>query len=224
MLMNTRASGRKMSLALTTLALWMAGSACIITIPKGNTAATSTLTTARPETAGRLERIIGSQATEIAALHATVRGLERQVEAQATMLHYLATRGPALPPAVDPVIPPTPNFPLRGSVEIEDGVCCIGGIAGETTSIDVTFFADSPFGEISGMRVHAGGGPFAQAQFEQVAWQPYAQYASFEVPIFINWVGFYVQVQFRDALGNLSPIYVDDISVEGMPAPETPLP
>ena len=74
------------------------------------------------------------------------------------------------------------------------------------------------------MRVHAGGNPLAQAQFEQIAWQPYVRDISFEAPVFINWVGFYVQVQFRDELGNLSPIFVDDISVEGMPASETPMP
>jgi len=31
-----------------------------------------------------------------------------------------------------------------------------------------------------------------------------------------------VSVQYRDALGNLSPVYCDDISLEGMPAPPPP--
>ena len=43
------------------------------------------------------------------------------------------------------------------------------------------------------------------AMFEQVAWQPYVKDISFEIPIFINWVGFYVQIQFRDGSGTLHP-------------------
>ena len=224
MMKNSRAYGRVMPLALTALALWVAGSACIITIPKRDAAATSSPAPARTENGGRLERILAAQATQVAALRRDVRSLEGQLQAQATMLHYLATRGPAIPPAGDPVISPTPYFPLRGTIEIEGGRCCVGGIAGETTSVQATLLAESPFGEISGMRVHAGGSLLDPAMFEQVAWQPYVQDISFEIPIFINWVGFYVQVQFRDAFGNLSPVYSDDISVEGMPAPETPAP
>ena len=222
-MVNAAAAGRYRALVLTALVLCMAGSACIITIPK-RAPATVTPPPPRPETAGRLERIIAAQATQVTALRRDVRSLEGQVQAQATMLHYLATRGPALPPTSDPFISPTPYYPLRGSVEIEGGRCCVGGIAGDTTSIQATLFAESPFGVISGMRVHAGGNLLDQALFEQVSWQPYVRNLSFEIPIFINWVGFYVQVQFRDALGNLSPVYFDDISVEGMPAPETPTP
>ena len=38
----------------------------------------------------------------------------------------------------------------------------------------------------------------------------------------LNWVGFYQRVQYRDALGNLSSVYCDDISLEGNPPPPTP--
>jgi hypothetical protein len=40
----------------------------------------------------------------------------------------------------------------------------------------------------------------------------------------VNWTGFYVSVQYRDADGNLSPVYDDDVSVEGQPPTLTPTP
>jgi hypothetical protein len=171
-----------------------------------------------------VERRLAAQATQISALATGVQGLQEQVLAQATLLHYLATRGPALPPRSNRGVTPTPHYPLTGKIEIEDGRCCAGGLAGETATIEVAFSAVSPFAEVTGMRVHAGGSPLAPVGFERIAWQPFLQGVSFEVPIVLNWTGFYVQVQFRDALGNLSPIYVDDISIEGMPTPITPAP
>ncbi len=218
---------RKRSLGIVTCAILVAGSACIISIPTnpdrdGSVNANPIPT--KPDPARSLERHIAVQATQVAALAAEVRGLQEQVQAQATFIHYLATRGPALPPRNDRAITPTPYHPLTGTIEIDGGLCCVGGIAGDTTTIEVAFSAQSPFAEISAMRVHAGGSPLAPVEFDQIAWQPYLPGVSFEVPLTINWVGFYVQVQFRDALGNLSPIYVDDISVEGMPSltPTTP--
>ena len=93
MMKNSSTYGRVMPLGLTVLALWVAGSACIITIPKkDHAAATSLPTPARTENGGRLERIIAAQATQVAALRREVRSLEGQLQAQATMLHYLRTR------------------------------------------------------------------------------------------------------------------------------------
>ena len=39
---------------------------------------------------------------------------------------------------------------------------------------------------------------------------------------FINIQGWYANAQYRDDAGNISPVYCDDISVEGMPAQPTP--
>ena len=51
-------------------------------------------------------------------------------------------------------------------------------------------------------------------------WIPFAAEKTFEVNnIPINWTTFAISVQFRDEAGNLSPIYCEDIAVEGMPAP-----
>jgi len=172
----------------------------------------------------KLESEVAVQATQLSVLATQVEKLDSDLQAQATIVHYLATRGPAQLPTPGSPNRPTPYLPLRGGLEIEGGACCVGGIAGETTTIQVSFFAESPFAEVTGIRIFAGAGPRSPQDFEQVPWQAFVASASYEIPIFINWTGFYVQVQFRDALGNLSPIYVDDISVEGMPAPITPAP
>jgi hypothetical protein len=58
-----------------------------------------------------------------------------------------------------------------------------------------------------------------------VAWEPFAAFKNFSYTIFaINWVGYYVDVQYRDAAGNISPVYCDDISIEGMPSSTTGTP
>jgi hypothetical protein len=171
-----------------------------------------------------LEREVIAQATNLAVLATQVSQLAADLEAQQGLIRYLATRGPALPPTLQVPGSPTPYLPLRGSLEIENGKCCVGGIAGESTMIRVALLAESPYGEVTGMRVSAGGTPRSSQALEQVPWQPYLHSISFEIPIATNWTGFYVQAQFKDALGNLSPVYIDDISVEGMPSPLTPTP
>ena len=64
---------------------------------------------------------------------------------------------------------------------------------------------------------------FSEAEMMDAAWERFS--ASVTEPFVItaiNWVGHYLSVQYRDSLGNLSPVFCDDISVEGMPAPSTP--
>lgn len=110
---------------------------------------------------------------------------------------------------------------VRGSVLIEGGSCCVGGAAGDTIEIDAAFEASSSFGDVTEMRVRGlyGGGCLAEDEMAQVSWEPFVSSKAYPVTLAINWVGFYVSVQYRDASGNLSPVYCDDISVEGMPAP-----
>jgi hypothetical protein len=54
---------------------------------------------------------------------------------------------------------------------------------------------------------------------EPASWERFAASKTFPVYVALNWVGFYVSAQFQDEHGNLSPVYCDDISVEGMPPP-----
>jgi hypothetical protein len=155
-----------------------------------------------------LEGALSYQATELAA--------------QATMISYLATRGPASPPSTPyPTIFPVDQF--SGSVIIEDGICCVGATAGETIDIQVYFKASSPHGEIVEMRVYASGGPLSAEELEDLSdWEPYRETRTFSTRAAINWTGFYVNAQFRDAAGNLSPVFWDDISIEGNPPSPTP--
>jgi len=54
---------------------------------------------------------------------------------------------------------------------------------------------------------------------EAAAWEPFAPSKTFPIVVSINWTGFNLSVQFRDDHQNLSPIYCDDISVEGSARP-----
>ena len=165
-------------------------------------------------------------ATENAYLKAQVAGLATveahqatQIAAQGTMISYLATR-PA--PVVIPNPTLTPYLPVRGSVQIEGGRCCIGGIAGETTQVNVAFEATSPIAEVKDMRTRAGSLRFTERELAETEWEPYVPLKTYPVSVALNWAGFYVSVQYRDEQGNLSPVYHDDIAVEGhLPSPQT---
>lgn len=114
---------------------------------------------------------------------------------------------------------PSQDSSFSGSVILEDDRCCAGGIAGETIEIHAAFSASSPFGAVSEMRVSDAGGCATDEIMEEIAWEPFVAEKNFPFEVFINWIPFDVSVQYRDELGNLSPIYCDDISVEGMPPP-----
>lgn len=109
-------------------------------------------------------------------------------------------------------------FPVKGSVEIEGGICCAGGKAGEAIDLRVAFRAESPYGPIVAMRV-VGGSLFCPAaeKMESVPWEPFVAEKIYSATLTINWVGWFVAVQYRDEEGHLSPVYCDDISLEGSP-------
>lgn len=104
---------------------------------------------------------------------------------------------------------------FTGAVQIAGGSCCIGGFDGETIQAQVSFSAASPFGRVSQMRVKTYC--FADTDIESEAWEPFVDSKAFPVHVTINWTGFYICAQYQDEYGNLSPVYRDDISVEGMP-------
>jgi hypothetical protein len=111
--------------------------------------------------------------------------------------------------------------PVQGAVLIEDGKCCIGGIAGQPLPIRVAFEASSPSGPVTQMRVRVGGRRFTEGELAESDWEAFQATKTYNFTPPINWVGFYVSVQFRDASDRLSPVVYDDISVEGMPPPPT---
>lgn len=122
-------------------------------------------------------------------------------------------------------MPPTEGAsesPVSGEVILEEGRCCAGGIEGETIEIQAAFMAESTAGNVTELRISETGGCATQEIMDQSSWEPFVSEKSFPFDVAINWVGFYLSVQYRDEQGNLSPIYCDDISVEGMPASPTP--
>ena len=109
--------------------------------------------------------------------------------------------------------------PVTGSVVIAGGACCVGGTAGTTIDIDAAFEATSPFGDVTQMRTRGlyAGRCLTEGELAAFPWEPFVSQRTFPVTVAINWIGFYVSVQYRDAAGLLSGVYCDDISVEGMP-------
>jgi len=107
---------------------------------------------------------------------------------------------------------------------LQGGSCCAGSIAGNTITINAAFTASSTHGDVVEMRVVSGRSQVGMEEMAQAPWEPYVQEKMFPVQIASGWIGFWVHVQFRDSEGNISPIYADDISVEGMPPILTPTP
>jgi hypothetical protein len=116
-----------------------------------------------------------------------------------------------------PTISTITAFPLTGSVVIEEGRCCISGFEGDTLLAQVDFSAASPFGKVTRMRVLESYGCASIAEMESVDWEPFIPRKTLPFEVAINWVGYHVSAQFQDEHRNVSPVYCDDISVEGSP-------
>ena len=176
--------------------------------------------------ASLLAACTASERSATTQLDSTVQALVSEVSAQSTEiaqhLEYLSDLATRVPPLQQsPAAQPQPTPFVEGSLSINDGKCCIGAIAGQPVLIPVQFWAASPAAEVTEMRVRAGSAAFSESQLAEAEWAVFspAKQLSYVAPI--NWSGFHVTVQFRDALGNLSPVYSSEISVEGMPAPPT---
>ncbi|MDQ3930685.1 MAG: hypothetical protein M3328_16260 [Chloroflexota bacterium] len=120
--------------------------------------------------------------------------------------------------------PGTPSTsPVTGSVLVEGGNSMAGGAAGKTIELSVAFNATSTAGEVTEMRVVAGSfGCSQEEDMSAATWEPFAAEKVYTTTAFINFQGWYASAQYRDAAGNVSPVYCDDISIEGMPPAPTP--
>jgi len=115
------------------------------------------------------------------------------------------------------VTPTSPQGSVTGSVLIHGGGCCMGGPVGSVIGIDVAFSAASTAGTVTDMRVDHLSCGNAQ-DLSAASWEPFTTSQTYLHTIAtINWYGYYTRAQYRDSVGNLSPIYCDDISIEGMP-------
>jgi hypothetical protein len=111
---------------------------------------------------------------------------------------------------------------LEGSVLLNQGSCCAGGVAGQTITLTAWITATSPVANVTHMRLASrlADGCFSEAELALQPWIPYLTLALIPLEINqINWIGFYASVQFRDAAGYLSHPVCDDISIEGIPPP-----
>jgi len=114
---------------------------------------------------------------------------------------------------------PVSSYSVQGMVIFEGGVCCKMAIAGEKVELRVDFHSSSPFANISDMRLRSGNRSFSEAELSEEPWMAFELSKTFSGEFPVNWSGFFITVQYRDAQGNLSPVYYDDISIEGFPGP-----
>lgn len=151
--------------------------------------------------------------------------LATRIAGNEAIISHLATAMPRAPRIERfPGYTPTPYGPVQGFVIVEGGRCCVVGVFGDVIHVAVDFRASSQVGQVIEMRVRVGSVPTTVREMAQVEWEPFARHRRFPVVVPSNWVGFYVSVQFRDSRGNMSPVYTDDISVEGMPPTPTVYP
>lgn len=107
------------------------------------------------------------------------------------------------------------DYPVQGTVLLQDGACCVGGTVDQPVAITAAFEAKSPSSEVVQMRVAEQC--LSPAEMDALPWEPLAETKDFSfTPTVANWFGFTVGVQYRDEQGNLSAVICDDISVEGM--------
>lgn len=111
-----------------------------------------------------------------------------------------------------------PTSPVTGSVLVEDGSSVAGGPSGTTLELRVTFTASSTAGEVTEMRVDAGAfGCVQEDDMSGISWEPFEAEKVYTTTAFGNFQGWYANAQYRDVAGNVSPVYCDDISIEGLP-------
>jgi len=125
-------------------------------------------------------------------------------------------------PQAAPSVTDTPESAttvVTGEVLVEDGRGAMGGIPGNTIDAEVTFTANSTAAPVTEMRVKIG---CYEEALDDAAWEPFVSQKSYPVYVILNWTGWGISVQYRDANGNVSPTYCDDINVEGMEVPPTP--
>jgi hypothetical protein len=130
------------------------------------------------------------------------------------------TPSAALPAKIQTLVAATRTaFPVTGFAKIENGRTVAGGKAGSTIEVKVQFGATSPLGDVKEMRVRdfRSRKCASETEMNEAAWEPVVAEKIYKIGVVINFTSFDVSAQYRDAKGNLSPIYCADLAVEGMP-------
>ena len=110
-----------------------------------------------------------------------------------------------------------------GAVRIDNGgVCCIGGLPGSTTTIPVSFGAVSAMGTVTSMRTD-NENCRSTSLLDQAAWEPFVTRRTYTLTLPVGWSSFAVRAQYRDAVGNVSPVYCAEVTLEGY-EPPAPMP
>ncbi len=134
---------------------------------------------------------------------------------------WVTSGGAEVPPPKYVFLPMVARYvPVwTGSVVLNDGLCCTGGTAGVPLSITAAFTATSSMGSVMDMRTSQWHGisDCSGASLSGATWEPFIAERIYTFTPPINWVGVQLNVQFRDAQNTESPVYCDDIAVEGMP-------
>ena len=175
--------------------------------------------------------VLGSIPTADESASATLAALVALSEAQATdqahqweLLTYLATHQPGRAPTLNEIPTYTPYQMITGLVEIENGRCCAGGMAGQALELDVKFEAQSLAGyPVTEMRVRLGGIAMEEGDLVEEEWIPFRTQDMLIIEPGVNWTTYVLNVQFRDKAGNLSAVFSDEIAIEGS-SPITPEP
>ena len=178
------------------------------------------------ENVNQMQTLVAYQMTRVESANTLSEANATQVSRLWEIVSYQATQMMAFgpPPAIQ-VLVPTPYSSagmVSGSIEIEDGRCCAGGIAGDSIDLSIEFEGTSEVGKVTLMRVRTGHRCYSANDLLEALWEPLVLEKTYSLHVAINWVGFFVSVQYQDDQGNLSPIYCDDISIEGHPPTPTP--
>jgi len=107
--------------------------------------------------------------------------------------------------------------PISGSILINDGDCCAGGIIGDSVQLNASFGLSNRSHTTTQMKVKISNNCETDPELMGEEVLQFSPNMEFSVVAASNWVGHFISVQFIDENWNVSEIYCDDISVEGMP-------
>ncbi len=107
---------------------------------------------------------------------------------------------------------------VNGKIQVGEQ-STMGGKAGSPLNVKVKFEASSSAASITEMRVKQSpvGVCLTSDEMNDATWENFVSEKNYTYSPPINWSTFKLHVQYRDAQGNLSPVYCGEVAMEGMP-------